>query len=475
MNRSTLACACTAAVLALSASTPTGAERPRFLVLDVNPDPLRFVPSLGIDGQDVHGTVAINNWGQIVYARDHDPDLLVEEYHGWAYLPEQAFGQGGTTPVVIVLPDSGESAAWDINMSGAIVGQIDGGERGDGEAVVWQLGSTICSRRLGFLSPPPGDPPFEDPWSVAYAIRGTLIAGDALKDEETDPCEVSELAFKLSYTGCPPQTIPTMVELLPADFDRITCARAIGQIHTKIPPVVVGYSLPGTPTGICLSTCSSSNDALLWNLTPQKLPVDVTVAPNGQRARGMNSDDKIVGMGFENQFCDSVALYWGTHNTAPIALVPPNPNHTARAETINNRDPLQAVGGTTETGAFRALLWEQDGSGNWNGGIDLNTVIDPDSDWILETATDINEEGCIVGTGRRAGGERVFMLYESSCPDCTGDGIININDVLAVIAGWGQPGPCDFNDNGAVDINDFLLVIQIFKPCCRVGSTAPPA
>jgi hypothetical protein len=43
------------------------------------------------------------------------------------------------------------------------------------------------------------------------------------------------------------------------------------------------------------------------------------------------------------------------------------------------------------------------------------------------------------------------------------DGIVNVNDLLAVIAAWGvrQPGspPTDFDNNGVVNVNDLLAVI----------------
>jgi hypothetical protein len=49
--------------------------------------------------------------------------------------------------------------------------------------------------------------------------------------------------------------------------------------------------------------------------------------------------------------------------------------------------------------------------------------------------------------------------------DATGDGLIDINDVLAVINGWGPcpaTGSClaDFNQSGNVDIDDLLIVIN---------------
>ncbi|MDG2292142.1 MAG: dockerin type I domain-containing protein, partial [Phycisphaerales bacterium] len=45
--------------------------------------------------------------------------------------------------------------------------------------------------------------------------------------------------------------------------------------------------------------------------------------------------------------------------------------------------------------------------------------------------------------------------------DVTGDGLVNVSDLLAIIAGWGCAGSCaaDVNDDGQVNITDLLLVI----------------
>ena len=48
--------------------------------------------------------------------------------------------------------------------------------------------------------------------------------------------------------------------------------------------------------------------------------------------------------------------------------------------------------------------------------------------------------------------------------DINGDGLVNVDDLIAVINGWGAcqtPAcPADLNGNGAVDIDDLLTVIN---------------
>jgi len=52
------------------------------------------------------------------------------------------------------------------------------------------------------------------------------------------------------------------------------------------------------------------------------------------------------------------------------------------------------------------------------------------------------------------------------CPgDVSGDDHVGVDDILAIIAGWGQSGPADADENGVVDANDVLLVLSAWGPC----------
>jgi hypothetical protein len=53
------------------------------------------------------------------------------------------------------------------------------------------------------------------------------------------------------------------------------------------------------------------------------------------------------------------------------------------------------------------------------------------------------------------------------CPwDCgDGDGEVGIVDFLAMLAGWGLPGPCDFDGDAQVGITDFLALLGSWGPC----------
>jgi hypothetical protein len=59
-------------------------------------------------------------------------------------------------------------------------------------------------------------------------------------------------------------------------------------------------------------------------------------------------------------------------------------------------------------------------------------------------------------------------VLASCIGDADGDGVININDLLAVLGEFGSPPvlDTDFNDNGIVDIDDLLAVLGTFGTAC---------
>ena len=52
------------------------------------------------------------------------------------------------------------------------------------------------------------------------------------------------------------------------------------------------------------------------------------------------------------------------------------------------------------------------------------------------------------------------------CPEDTdGDGMVNVNDVLAAIGNWGGSGTGDVDGSGIVDVSDLLAMVAAWGPC----------
>ncbi|MHC4126855.1 MAG: hypothetical protein ACYSWT_00620 [Planctomycetota bacterium] len=82
---------------------------------------------------------------------------------------------------------------------------------------------------------------------------------------------------------------------------------------------------------------------------------------------------------------------------------------------------------------------------------------------------------CRVAT-RLAAGVALMLAAEAlaACPgDTNGDALVNVNDVLNVLANWGlgpfDPPGADTNSDGIVNVTDFLLVLAGWGPCAGSG------
>ena len=55
---------------------------------------------------------------------------------------------------------------------------------------------------------------------------------------------------------------------------------------------------------------------------------------------------------------------------------------------------------------------------------------------------------------------------DEECPaDCTGDGVVDVLDLLEVLSQWGGSGSADITGDGIVDVLDLLEVLSAWGPC----------
>lgn len=224
----------------------------------------------------------------------------------------------------------------------------------------------------------------------------------------------------------------------------------------------------GTIVGISDGTSGYPNPARWIASQPSNL---APAAVSGE-ALSVNDIGQVVGL-----------MRWGqldqaTHfaATGPINLGRLPADTEGVCNDINNRGI--AVGNSARPTLSRAVLWP---TLTPNTQRDLNTLIHPASGWLLQDAMEINDNGCIVGTGLRNNLPRAFILIPRCVADfddgtSTGnpDGGVNIDDMLFYFSLFQSGNPdADITDgrgnptpDGGVNIDDLLFFLGRFEGGC---------
>jgi hypothetical protein len=84
-----------------------------------------------------------------------------------------------------------------------------------------------------------------------------------------------------------------------------------------------------------------------------------------------------------------------------------------------------------------------------------------------EIETDLDGNDRITSVAVDMGAYECQSNAEPSCPaDLNGDGLVDIDDLLALFAEWGMAGgSADLDGDGFVDVSDLILLLGSFGPC----------
>ena len=103
---------------------------------------------------------------------------------------------------------------------------------------------------------------------------------------------------------------------------------------------------------------------------------------------------------------------------------------------------------------------------NITGGGGAGIYLESNSATLSDSTVCGNTPDQIIGAYTDGGGNTVSDECPPDCPDVDGDGMVGVNDVLAVVAAWGTADPdADVDGDGTVGTNDLLAVIGAWGPC----------
>ncbi|MEE3001685.1 MAG: hypothetical protein VX908_03210 [Planctomycetota bacterium] len=190
---------------------------------------------------------------------------------------------------------------------------------------------------------------------------------------------------------------------------------------------------------------SSMSSGFLWENGVMTELTTPSEPPSHVWAYAINEDGAVVGYGSHR------GILWEEGN---VFELPPLPGGTlSSAKDVNNQGTIIGYSYGDGFSSKHACRWLE-------GQVaDLNDLVDG-GDWILIEATAINNNGQIVGmafsSSKNSGHAYILTPITQPCPgDLSGDGVVDVQDLLTVIADWGNPW----------DVEDLLDVIGNWGPC----------
>jgi hypothetical protein len=134
---------------------------------------------------------------------------------------------------------------------------------------------------------------------------------------------------------------------------------------------------------------------------------------------------------------------------------------TADADVLKTE--ISNNGGTTW-----AVVHQTDGTGSsWESvNFRVGQYVAPTSQVRLRFTTSDSPNNSVTEAGIDNLTVDELVCTEPCAADVSGDGTVNVDDLLAVIAAWGATsGPADVDQDGIVNVNDLLLVIGAWGSC----------
>jgi hypothetical protein len=86
---------------------------------------------------------------------------------------------------------------------------------------------------------------------------------------------------------------------------------------------------------------------------------------------------------------------------------------------------------------------------------------------LTDTTVCGNTPDQIYGGYTDGGGNTIADVCPIDCPaDVNQDGVVDLNDILALVGAWGSSGPLgDINDDGTVNVVDLIMMLKSWGPC----------
>jgi probable HAF family extracellular repeat protein len=291
----------------------------------------------------------------------------------------------------------GATKAYALNDLGQVVGESSG------KAFIYSGGALLDLGTLGGTS------------AVAYGINngGVVVGASNVASGASHAFSWNSVQQDLGTLtiGTPPSTVSFLSS---AALDVNTSGKAVGSSSRSFPDPFTNSTMVAFDGG-AVTRPPFSSGGVLYAINDSGVMVGTdnghgllfsgtgfVSIPGGSDARDISNSGLVVGDATTATSSSRHAISYDPNSSVLTDLGTLTGGMSSRANALNELG--QVVGWSASSTGNRAFLYES------GAMLDLNSVIEPTSGWVLYEASDINESGQIVGWGMFNGQTRAFLI-----------------------------------------------------------------
>lgn len=205
------------------------------------------------------------------------------------------------------------------------------------------------------------------------------------------------------------------------------------------------------------------SDQMLVNLSDLLPPLELLGIPAQVWPVDINDAGQVVGLATSGNQPEKPFVWSEADGFTYLPTIPGGEYGYMSVNSINNAGAVVGDALDYDAGRWTSWVWDP-----INGIRVLEDLVQEPTNFQIENANGINDEGWIVGSGHFGPGwatQKGFVLKPIAPPQLTGDvdldGVVGVNDLVELVLSWGPCDGCpgDINGDGTIDVSDLVLVV----------------